>query len=52
MKKVISLLLITVLLLSLTACHGRRVQRTEESAEAPAASSIYQIPDSFDTSRN
>ena len=52
MKKVISLLLATVLLLTLTACHGRRVQRTEESGEAPAASSIYQIPDSFDTSRN
>ena len=52
MKKVISLLLATVLLLSLTACHGRRVQRTEESGEAPAASSIYQIPDSFDSSRN
>ena len=52
MKKVISLLLATVLLLTLTACHGRRVLRTEETAEAPAASSIYQIPDSFDTSRN
>ena len=40
MKKVISLLLITVLLLSFTACHGNQEQK------------VFEIPGEFDTSRN
>ena len=40
MKKLISIILTTVLLLSLTACHGSQEQK------------VFEIPDSFDTSRN
>ena len=40
MKKLISIMLTTVLLLSLTACHGSQEQK------------VFEIPDSFDTSRN
>ena len=40
MKKLISIILTTVLLLSLTACHGSQEQK------------VFEIPESFDTSRN
>ena len=40
MKKIVSIILTTVLLLSLTACHGSQAQK------------VFEIPDSFDTSRN
>ena len=40
MKKLISIMLTTVLLLSLTACHGSQEQK------------VFEIPESFDTSRN
>ena len=40
MKKLISIMLTTVLLLSLTACHGSQEQK------------VFEIPNSFDTSRN
>ena len=40
MKKIVSIILTTVLLLSLTACHGSQEQK------------VFEIPDSFDTSRN
>ena len=52
MKKIISVLLMLTLLLSLTACHGTMVERVQEEGEIPAASSIYQIPETFDTSRD
>ena len=52
MKKLLALGLILCLLLSLTACHGRLTARTDASEEAPAASQIYQIPETFDESRN
>ena len=40
MKKCISIMLIAVLLLMLSACHGSREQK------------VFEIPESFDTSRN
>ena len=40
MKKIVSIILTTVLLLSLTACHGSQEQN------------VFEIPESFDTSRN
>ncbi len=40
MKKAVSLILLAALLLSLTACHGSREQK------------VFEIPESFDTSRN
>lgn len=40
MKKLISILLAAVLMLSLTACHGSQEQN------------VFEIPESFDTSRN
>ena len=40
MKKIVSIILTTVLLLSLTACHGSQEQK------------VFEIPESFDTSRN
>ncbi len=48
MKKCLCVLLICCLLLSLAACHGSRVEQSmkEESASG------FQIPDTFDTSRN
>ena len=48
MRKFISVLLLLTLLFSLTACHGKLVvpDVTEEVA------SSFEIPDSFDTSRN
>jgi len=52
MKKIISILLALCLLLSLTACHGTRVTREDSPQTYPEASEIYQIPASFDTSRN
>jgi len=52
MKKLISLLLMAAVLLSLTGCHGQRVERSAEVTEIPDASELYQIPEEFDTSRN
>ena len=40
MKKIVSIILTTVLLLSLTACHGSQEQK------------VFEIPESFDTSWN
>ena len=40
MKKIISIILTAVLLLSLTACHGSKEQK------------VFEIPNSFDTSKN
>ena len=40
-----------LLLLALTACHGPKVERTQE-AERKDPSLIYQIPETFDTSRD
>jgi len=40
MKKCISMILLMTMLLTLTACHGSREQK------------VFEIPDSFDTSRN
>ena len=40
MKKLISIVLIAILLLSLTACHGSQEKK------------VFEIPESFDTSRN
>ena len=40
MKKIVSIMLTAVLLLSLTACHGSKEQK------------VFEIPNSFDTSRN
>lgn len=40
MKKIVTIILTTVLLLSLTACHGSQEQK------------VFEIPESFDTSRN
>jgi multiple sugar transport system substrate-binding protein len=40
MKKIISIILTAILLLSLTACHGSQEQK------------VFEIPESFDTSRN
>ena len=51
MKKLISLLLALTLLLGLTGCHGKIVERTQEDTTRDP-SEIYEIPDSFDTSRN
>jgi len=51
MKKIISLLLLCTLLFGLTACHGR--QSIQSDAIIPAdVSEIYQIPETFDTSRS
>ena len=52
MKKLISVFLMLSLLLSLTACHGTRVQRQDTPVTYPEASEVYQIPEAFDTSRN
>ena len=52
MRKFTSFLLIIVLLLSLTACHGTKVERSAEAPTVPDASEIYRIPEEFDTSRN
>ena len=51
MKKLFCVLLSVLLLLALSACHGTKAERSSEKAETPDPSAIYQIPDSFDTSR-
>ncbi len=48
MKRILSILLVAGLLVTLSACHGRQV--IQSSGENPTSS--FQIPDSFDTSRN
>lgn len=50
MKRVLSLLLILCLLISLTACHGRRVMQSDSSVSDQ--NKDYTLPASFDTSRN
>ena len=52
MKKLLSVILTAVLLLTLTGCHGTLVPKGAEQETLPPASEIYQIPESFDTSRN
>lgn len=52
MKKGFSLLLILTLLLSLTGCHGQLAAPAGDKEQVPAASTIYAIPDTFDTSRD
>lgn len=52
MRKLLSFLLIFAFALSFTGCHGEMVAASEEKPELPAPSTIYGIPDSFDTSRN
>ena len=48
MKKVLSALMVLAVLLTMTACHGTLVSRDS----AAAASSSYQIPETFDESRD
>jgi len=48
MKKLLCVLLSVCLLITLTACHGKMVLQSSDKA----VSSGYEIPDSFDTSRN
>ena len=50
MKKIISLFLTLVLVLTFTGCHGTKVERTQETGPKDP-SLVYQIPDTFDTSR-
>ena len=52
MKRVFCLILSAVLLLTLSGCHGNMVPRDAEQETLPPASEIYQIPETFDTSRN
>ena len=52
MKKILSIFLTAVLLLSLAGCHGTLAPKGAEQETLPPASDIYQIPESFDTSRN
>ena len=52
MKKVISVILSAILLLALAGCHGTLVPEGAEPETLPPASGIYQIPESFDMSRN
>ena len=52
MKKLLSFILSVVLLLTLTGCHGTLVPKGAEEETLPPASEIYQIPESFDTTRN
>jgi len=52
MKKLLCILLTTALLLSLSACHGSKAERSAEPTQAADALEVYRIPDSFDTSRN
>ena len=52
MKKVLSVILAAMLLLSLAGCHGTLVPEGAEPETLPPASDIYQIPESFDMSRN
>ena len=47
MKKALCILLSLCLLLSLAGCHGRQVLQAEQEAAAPA----FQLPDTFDTSK-
>ncbi len=51
MKKFISLFLLLCLMLPLAACHGNITDPSQDGTEPPAASSIYPIPEEFDTSR-
>ena len=48
MKRILSLLLLVSMLVTLSACHGRRV--IQSSGEEIVSS--FQIPENFDTSRN
>ena len=51
LRHLLTISLILSLLLSLCGCHGTKAERSSEPAEKPDASTIYQIPESFDTSR-
>ena len=52
MRRKLSLLLVLVLLCTLFAgCHGKKLVVSEDAA-TDAPNTNYQIPDSFDTSRN
>ena len=49
MKRIVSLFLAILLLVTLTACHGTRAERTNQAQQTE---STYEIPEQFDTSRN
>ena len=48
MKRFLCVLLVAVLLFSMTACHGQKVEKEAEKTETAA----FQIPEAFDTTRN
>ena len=48
MRRIIAILLAFCVLLSVSGCHGRKV----EPAQDDAIENAYEIPDIFDTSRN
>jgi len=50
MKRILSAFLLFCLLVSLTACHGRKVIQSDSSEELQ--NTEYSLPDVFDTSRN
>ena len=54
MKRIISVILLLTLCCTLLAgCHGKQVIVSDDiAAQTPSADDVYQIPDSFDTSRN
>ena len=53
MKKLTSLVLALVLLCTiLTGCHGQKLVVSEDDTASDSPNTIYQIPESFDTSRN
>ena len=52
MKKVLSVILAAMLLLSLAGCHGTLVPEGAEQESLPPASEIYQIPEAFNMSRD
>ena len=53
MKKLTSLVLALVLLCTiLTGCHGQKLVVSEVDTASDSPNTIYQIPESFDTSRN
>ena len=54
MKRIISVILLLTLCCTLLAgCHGKQVIVSDDiAAQTPSADNVYQIPDSFDTSRN
>ena len=53
MKKLLSLMLALVLLCTLfTGCHGKKLTVSDEDTSSNEPNTNYQIPESFDTSRN